>query len=79
MGSLSVSSSAHEHLLSSLNVSKLILVRFKGCYQRVYAMLNRHLNPVMICLIVLVTIEIVAVIFALCLCKAVEREMQSRK
>jgi hypothetical protein len=42
-------------------------------------MLNRHLNPVMICLIVLVTIEIVAVIFALCLCKAVEREMQSRK
>lgn len=51
----------------------------KGCYNRVLSWMQSHLNPVLIFLILLATVEVIAVIFAVCLCKAIDRDLQRIK
>ena len=52
---------------------------FQGCYHSIVATIEAYLNPVLITIIVLVTVEVLAVIFAVCLCKAIDRDLRSRK
>lgn len=51
---------------------------FQGCYHRLTSWLLTYLNPVLITVIVLLSVEVVAVIFALCLCKGIERELRRK-
>ena len=51
----------------------------QGCYNRVFSWMQSHLNPVLIFLILLATVEVIAVIFAVCLCKAIDRDLQRIK
>ena len=56
-----------------------LLLVFQGCYGRVFSWMQSHLNPVLIFLILLATVELIAVIFAVCLCKAIDRDLQRIK
>ncbi|TRY71776.1 hypothetical protein TCAL_12170 [Tigriopus californicus] len=51
----------------------------KGCYDKLFTRILAHLNPVLITIICLVTLELLAIIFALCLSKAVDRDLRIRK
>ena len=44
-----------------------------------FSWIQSHLNPVLIFLILLATVEVIAVIFAVCLCKAIDRDLQRIK
>eukprot|EP00094_Tigriopus_californicus_P012587 TCALIF_12170-PB protein Name:"Similar to TSPAN18 Tetraspanin-18 (Homo sapiens)" AED:0.38 eAED:0.38 QI:0/0.5/0.4/0.8/1/1/5/0/238 len=48
----------------------------KGCYDKLFTRILAHLNPVLITIICLVTLELLAIIFALCLSKAVDRDLR---
>lgn len=51
----------------------------KGCYDKLFTRILAHLNPVLITIICLVTLELLAIIFALCLSKAVDRDLRILK
>lgn len=51
---------------------------FQGCYNSLTSWLLAYLNPVLITIIILISVEMIAVIFAFCLCKGIERELRRK-
>lgn len=55
------------------------MIQLQGCYLSITSWLLAYLNPVFITIIVLISVELIAVIFAVCLCKGIERDLRGRK